>query len=143
MKGIARSAVRWSFCFQVFLTLALCKAWCSDNSDAFSRTRIQMGTSMWARRPGHRRWSTMTLSSKHSGPCAMYGCPYCSMPHPQSVSQVDFPTILDYCSFKFAWKAFLVQHFTSPLRAVRREMIRHADKVPHTVESCPVMLARS
>ena len=47
-----------SFCFQVFLTLALCKAWCSDNSDAFSRTRIQMGTSMWARRPGyHSRWS--------------------------------------------------------------------------------------
>jgi len=29
--------------------LAWCpQAWCSDNSDAFSRTRIQMGTSMWA-----------------------------------------------------------------------------------------------
>eukprot|EP00438_Fugacium_kawagutii_P022606 Skav212144 [mRNA] locus=scaffold1323:307741:315407:- [translate_table: standard] len=28
--------------------LAWCpQAWCSDNSDAFSRTRIQMGTSMW------------------------------------------------------------------------------------------------
>lgn len=24
------------------------EAWCSDNCDAFSRTRIQMGTSMWA-----------------------------------------------------------------------------------------------
>mmetsp|Transcript_25062 Transcript_25062/g.44528 ORF Transcript_25062/g.44528 Transcript_25062/m.44528 type:complete len:1019 (+) Transcript_25062:122-3178(+) len=29
--------------------LAWCpQAWCSDNSDAYSRTRIQMGTSMWA-----------------------------------------------------------------------------------------------
>ena len=27
------------------------EAWCSDNSDAFSRTRIHMGTSLWARCP--------------------------------------------------------------------------------------------
>ena len=41
--------------FHTFLVLdmkfASCQAWCSDNSDAFSRTRIQMGTSMWVRDP--------------------------------------------------------------------------------------------
>lgn len=34
-----------------FLSCLCSQAWCSDNSDTFSRTRIQMGTSMWVGMP--------------------------------------------------------------------------------------------
>eukprot|EP00931_Biecheleriopsis_adriatica_P109560 TRINITY_DN8381_c0_g1_i1.p1 TRINITY_DN8381_c0_g1~~TRINITY_DN8381_c0_g1_i1.p1 ORF type:complete len:1029 (+),score=172.35 TRINITY_DN8381_c0_g1_i1:405-3089(+) len=62
--------------------LAWCpQAWCSDNSDSFSRTRIQMGTSMWAPTrcmgahiaacPSHQTHRTHILKTRFI--CAIWG----------------------------------------------------------------------
>ena len=70
-----------------FFCSCLCsQAWCSDNSDAFSRTRIQMGTSMWVGMPATcatLKPSVTRSTQCHSGPSAMYGCPHRSMPNSQ------------------------------------------------------------